>query len=506
MQWHEAVDWDAAGLELADVLSAYLQVDTRNPPGEETRGAEFLAALLEAEGIPSRIVEHAPGRGALIARLEGSGEQQPLCLLSHIDTVPWDIEGWPEETGPLSGAIDADGVVWGRGALDMKGLGAVELMTMIWLKRLGVPLSRDIVLLAVADEEVGNHGARYLAENHWEEIGCSHMINEGGIGVQDALFDGQTVYAISVAEKGVLWLKMIASGAPGHGSTPRLDEAPARLLDAIDRLAERRPEAIWNPATYELLYEVGQTREGLEKAVMTRPASVRSLVKGKLLSNPATAAMITDTVHLTGLDGFNEPNVVPSEVAAILDCRIQPDTDPKILLTELEGMFEDMPWIRFEVIHSLAGNGSPWDDPFYAALASHLEAQDPNGVAGPIVSVGFTDSIVFRPLGVRAYGIEPFSVSGDELATMHGHGERVSIDNLRRGLRVLFGAVVDVSAADGGSPPVEPMQVPVRTSPEPAAEAPEQVEEAAAVEGAAEVEDPAEAAEPTRVEGAGSAP
>ena len=183
VEWHAAIDWEQAGAELGDVLSAYLQVDNRNPPGNETVGAELLASLLEAEGIPSRIVEHSPGRGSLIARLEGSGQQPPLCLMSHIDTATWEVEGWPEETGPLSGAIDEQGVVWGRGALDMKGLGAVELMTMIWLKRLEVPLDRDIVLLAVADEEVGNAGALYVAREHWDEIGCSHMINEGGIGV-----------------------------------------------------------------------------------------------------------------------------------------------------------------------------------------------------------------------------------------------------------------------------------------------------------------------------------
>jgi acetylornithine deacetylase/succinyl-diaminopimelate desuccinylase-like protein len=298
------------------------------------------------------------------------------------------------------------------------------------------------------------------------------MINEGGIGIQDAFFDGQTVYAISVAEKGVLWLKMIASGEPGHGSTPMPDEAPTRLLAAIGRLAERPVDPIWNPATYELLFNIGETRSGLERAALTHPASVRSLLKGRLMGIPATAAMITNTVHVTGLEGANQPNVVPSEVAAILDCRLQPDTDPGVLLAELEAMYVDEPWIRFEVIHQLAGNGSPWDDPFYAALVRHLEEQDPSGVAGPIVSVGFTDSIVFRPLGVRAYGIAPFSVPADELVTMHGHGERVSLENLQRGLRVVFGAVVDVSAADGGSPPAEPMGVPVRPEPVPEREPP----------------------------------
>ena len=269
---------------------------------------------------------------------------------------------------------------------------------------------------------------------------------------------------------------MIASGAPGHGSTVHPDEAPTRLVEAIGRLAERKTDPVWTSATYELLYNIGQTREGLERAVLTHPASVRSLLKGRLLGNPATAAMITNTVHLTGMDGANEPNVVPSEVAAILDCRIQPDVDPGVVLAELEAMFADMPWIRFEVILQMAGNGSPWDDPFYAALVRHVEEQDPAGVAGPIVSVGFTDSILFRPLGVRDYGIEPFSVTPEEAGTMHGDCERVSLENMQRALQVVFAAVVDVSAADGGSPPESPMKVPVQ--PEPVEEPAAEVEEA----------------------------
>jgi acetylornithine deacetylase/succinyl-diaminopimelate desuccinylase-like protein len=463
--WHQAVDWEDAGVEAAQVLSGYLQVDTRNPPGNETLGAEHLARLLAAEGIESRIVEHAPGRGSLLARLEGSGQEAPICLLSHIDVVPWEDDGWPTHH-PLSGDIDEDGVIWGRGALDMKGMGAVELMTMIWIKRLDIPLKRDVILLAVSDEEVGNHGARYIADNHWGEIGCSHMVNEGGLGVRDALFEGQTVFAISTFEKGVLWLKMIASGAPGHGSTPRPDEAPARLIEAIARLDERDVPTHYHPATVELFYRIGMGRSGLEQTVLTRPKAVKALLEKRLLGVPATAAMMTNTVHLTGMDGFNEPNVVPAEVAAILDCRIQPDVDPREILAELEALYADMPWIRFEVLHEMVGNGSPWDDPFYAALAHHLVDGREDAVAGPIVSVGFTDSIIFRPLGVRAYGIAPFEVNEAEASTMHGNDERLSVASVRGGLKALFSAVVDVSAAPGGTPPATPMKVPVRRSPE----------------------------------------
>ena len=431
------------------MLSAYLQVDTINPPGLETRGAEFLAEVLRREGIESEIHEFAPGRGSLVARLRGSGDEPPVCLMSHIDVVTAEDEHWPDDKGPLSGTIDDDGVIWGRGALDMKGMGVLELMTMVWAKRLDLPLKRDIILLAVADEEIGNFGARQMVDEYWDELGCGHMVNEGGFGVRDVFFEGQTVYATSVAEKGVLWVRMTAHGEPGHGSTPREAEAPRRLVEAIARIEQRKTEAQYHEALYDLLYHIGMTREGLEKAVMTRPASVRALVEGKLMANPATRAMLTDTVHLTGLDGAEEPNVVPSAVTAIFDCRLQLTTTEEDVLDELRELVDHDPNITFEVVASKAGNESPWDDPFYAALTTHAVAGNPDAVAGPILSVGFTDSIYFRDKGTRAYGLIPFSISGEELATMHGHCERVSKENVRDGLRILFSAVVDVTAEEG---------------------------------------------------------
>ena len=458
--WHAAVDWDSASREAADVLASYLRVDTRNPPGNESRGARWMASLLEREGIAWKIVGGTPERGNLIARLPGDGSDKPLCLLSHTDVVPWDDAGWEGGPAPLSGEIDEDGVIWGRGALDMKGIGTVELMTMLWLKRLNVPLKRDVILLAVSDEEVGNTGARYVVDNHWGEIGCSHMINEGGIGVKDVFFDDQVLYAISVAEKGVLWLRMIVSGEPGHGSTPRPDEAPSRLIEAANVLAERKPEVTYHPSLDELFYNVGSQRSGLEKAVLTHPAGWRWLLKGQLLDNPATAAMITNTVHLTGLEGANQPNVVPSEVSALLDCRVQPDIDPNVVLQELRDLFADKPWIRFEVLTKIQGNGSPWDDPFFAALSRAITSGRAGVVAGPMVSVGFTDSILFRPLGVHAYGIAPFEVIDEDLMTMHGNKERVSVENVGRGLHILLQAVLDVSAADGGAVPSTPVAPP----------------------------------------------
>jgi acetylornithine deacetylase/succinyl-diaminopimelate desuccinylase-like protein len=434
------IDWPAAATEAVDVLSRYLQVDTTNPPGNETAGARFLAGELEKAGITSEIVEFAPGRGSLIARLDGADEAPPLCMLSHIDVVTAEPTRWKH--APLSGTV-ADGAVWGRGALDMKGMGAIELLTLIHLKRLGIPLKRDVVLLAVADEEVDGKGAEQVAKM-WDRVGCSHLVNEGGLGLRDVFFEGQGLYAISVGEKGALWVRMVATGMPGHGSTPVPGRAPEVLRRALDLLAEREPALTWSPALMETFRRSGAHHGGLAGGLLQRRGLVKLMLKKRLMGKPPTAAVLTNTVNVTGLGGANQPNVVPSEVWAVLDCRLLPGVQPTDMLAELRGIVAD-PAVRFEVIDQKVGNTSPWEDPLFEALARRAVEGRPDAVAGPVLSVGYTDSITFRPLGVHAYGFVPFMVSGDEMGTMHGDDERVSVEELGRGLKILLQAVADVS-------------------------------------------------------------
>lgn len=440
------MDWTAAGDEAVRVLSAYLRVDTRNPGGSETLGARFLQDQLAAEGISSEIHEFAPGRGSLVARLPGSGAEPPLCLLSHIDVVPFEAERWPVDAGGLSGVVK-DGAVWGRGALDMKGMGVLELQTMLWLKRNAVPLRRDVILLAVADEEVGGGGARLLAERHWKEIGCSQLVNEGGLGLKGLFFEGQTVYGISVAEKGTLWVHLSVEGPAGHGSRPDPTQAPARLTRALARLEAWRDRPTFHPALLELFDAVGAGRSGVERLVLRSPLLVRTLLKPRLMAQSATRAAITDTINVTGFAAGNgSVNVVPSEARATLDCRLLPGTTPAQMEALLRDIIAD-DGIRLEIDEARSSNESPTDDSLYRALAARAVEGRPDAVAGPIVSVGFTDSIYLRPLGVRAYGFVPFEITLEEAETMHGHGERVSVENVRNGLRILYNAVVDVVAA-----------------------------------------------------------
>jgi acetylornithine deacetylase/succinyl-diaminopimelate desuccinylase-like protein len=446
-RWRAQVDWEASQAETVALLSAYLQVDTRNPPGMEEVGASFLGARLDAEGIPWALLPHSEGRASLVARLNATNPTAgPLCLVSHLDVVGWEDERWPADRGPLSGAI-VEGSIWGRGALDMKGMGALELQTMILLKRLQVPLSRDVVLLALADEEVANVGAREAVDRYWDQIGCSHAINEGGLGVKDAIFDGESVHGVSVAEKGILWVELIATGRAGHGSTPYPGEAPDRLRDAMVAIDRMRARPVFDETMLDLLDAIGRTHGGATGAVLRSPFLVRTLARKKLMNEPATRAILTDTIHLTGVYGAVAPNVVPSEARAMYDCRLRPGTTPGAMLERLREATAHVDGVRFEVISAAESSASPTDDPLFRALVRYAVEGRPAAAAGPLLSVGYTDSMDLRRKGVRAYGYVPFEVTAEDAETMHGHGERVPVSEVGSGLERLFSVVVDVAAA-----------------------------------------------------------
>lgn len=453
----DRVDWPAATAELTTRLSELLRIRSVNPPGDEALAVTWLDGVLQAEGIATEIVPLADGRSSLIARLPGSGADKPLCLLSHVDVVPAEADRWSVD--PYSGEVK-DGFVWGRGALDMKGMTALELATMLQLARLDVPLRREVILLAVADEEVDSKGMESLLPI-WDRIGCSHVVNEGGYGLDGLFFAGQTFHAISVAEKGAVWMKMIATGEPGHGSTPVPGRAPEHLAKALGKLAERKDVVHWAPALMESFRRVGEEHGGVEGAILQSPGLVKSLVKGKLMANPATHAALTNTVNVTGYFGGTQPNVVPSEVGAILDCRILPGQTADALIAELTALVDD-PAVRFEVISTTNANESPWDDPFFEALAARAVEGQEHAVAGPVVSVGYTDSQALRPLGVHAYGYVPFVIDPKLLGTAHGDDERVPVAELQPGLRRLLAAVLDVSleVSEGARPPVPPRSAP----------------------------------------------
>lgn len=440
--WADKVDWPAARAEAVDLLSRYLQVDTINPPGNELAGAQFLAAKLQEDGIESEVWEIAPGRANLMARVKGSGDEAPLCLLSHIDVVTADADAWTHP--PLSGFVDDEGYIWGRGAMDMKSVGVVELLSAVWLKRLGVPLRRDVILLAVADEEVDNRGAQALADR-WADIGCSQLMNEGGLGVKDALVDGVSVFAVSFVEKGNLWLRLHATGEPGHGSTPLPDTAPLRLAEAVERLRHYDPKPQFHPELYKLTHAIGVAAGGITGAVLRSPALTRSLAAPQLMANPLGAAILTNTMNVTGFGGAEQPNVVVGDAWVQLDVRLLPGVTPDDMLAELQALVGEQPYYRWEVLGGGQAVESPTDDSLFRAITSNVQRAFPEAAVGPFIMMGSTDSTLLRPLGVHAYGIVPFVLSEEELRGFHGDNERLHRDQLGKGLEVMLRIVLEAA-------------------------------------------------------------
>jgi acetylornithine deacetylase/succinyl-diaminopimelate desuccinylase-like protein len=305
--WSTASEWARAAPER---LAEYIRVNTENPPGNETRGAAFFGAILEAAGIAYQTAESAPGRGNIWARLEG-GDEPALVLLNHMDVVPADLNYWSTE--PYAGTI-RDDYVYGRGALDMKGLGIVQLQAFLALHASGRPLTRDVLFVATADEEAGGaYGAGWLVENRPEIFAnVGYLLNEGGGGTE---LGTDTVFTVEVTQKVPLWLRLTAHGNPGHGSTPQLETAVTRALRAGERLAR-------TDFPVHLVPAVAQMFEGMapyqDEALAARYADLASAVEDPAflrylqLVNPAHHALLRNTCSLTRLQGSNKINVVPT--------------------------------------------------------------------------------------------------------------------------------------------------------------------------------------------------
>lgn len=419
--------------EAAEVLSAYLRIDTTNPPGNEAAGASFLACVLHDHGLECQILETAPGRSSLLARLQGSGEGKPLVFLNHIDVVPADPESW--QVNPFSGEIN-DGFVWGRGALDMKGMGIMQLMAFIALAGEGRPLRRDLVFMAVPDEEAGGYaGAKLLLERHPGELEADLVINEGGYALLD-LVPGKPFFMVACAEKYGLWLRLLQHGQGGHGSMPTGKGAPELLVRALARFLEHRRPLRINPVMQAFFSRLAEYWEILEPYRRDGKAETlaRIIQDTALDAIPALNAVLRDTASLNVLHAGSKINVIPDRAEAFLDCRLLPETEAQ----EFMGFVRD----------ALAGEGlqidsyqdmeksppSPWEgEPYRAVEESILECY-PDAVASPFMLSGLSDSRFFRARGVPCYGIIPARISLSDLPRVHGADERISVQDVRDGV------------------------------------------------------------------------
>ncbi len=435
------IDWDEVTEEATDILSRYLTIDTTNPPGNEAPAAHFLAELLRAEGIDDITFydasdERSQGRVSMRACLPGDGSAKPLVLLNHTDVVPVERDGWQED--PFAGLVK-DGVIWGRGAMDMKGMGVMELIALFLMRRHGMPHRRDIVFFAVADEEAGSeYGVEFLDRNHPEALDAEYVINEGGWGSTEVLGVRRPAFNCAVSEKGPCWLKLTTEGRPGHGSVPFGHNALDRLVRALHRIQEwQRPRTI----VPELAEYFAQAREA---GFLDEEPSEEAIARlGD--RNPLIRALTSNTISLTTAHSGVKHNVIPATAEATLDCRLVPGMDSDVFVEELREVIDD-PKIHIERILDSSTPPSPINTELMSVIQEVVREHVEDAVVLPGVSAGFTDSRVFRRRGITAYGFIPILVEPAEGATMHGHNERISIENLTLGCQMLFEIVRRISA------------------------------------------------------------
>ena len=441
------IDWAALGDETVDLLRRYLMIDTTNPPGNEIAGTRFLAEVLARDGIESETIEAAPGRASLRARLPGDGSLGGIVLHHHIDVVYADRRYWTVD--PFGGAI-ADGYLYGRGAIDMKSTGILHLAAMLALKRAGVPLKRDLVFLATADEEAGSEfGAQYIADHRRDWLaGAEYAISElAAIHTDPSL--RAPVGAIVISEKTGLPLVLTARGEPGHGSMPWPDTAPNRLVRALNRLLEAERPIRVLPEVQEFFTRVSGLMSAESAAGYDDlETSLRDPeFRGRFLSNRQYAAMVRATFAVTMLRGSEKSNVIPPEASAQIDCRMLAGDDPEEIAAWVRGVIADE-HVQVKIAREpKIPNLSPPDTDLYKAMADALQRRAPGVVVAPMILVAFTDSWVFRRCGLHGYGFSPFVMDDAELQGLHGNDERISLENLREGVRVYTEMLMKVAGA-----------------------------------------------------------
>ena len=469
--------------EATALLQQYVAIDTSNPPGDTRKTADFLTTIFRREGIPVTRYESAAGKSIVYARLKATVSPpagKAIVLLHHMDVVPADRGRW--RTDPFTPTIKtADrgagpaGVsddLWARGAFDMKGQGVAHILAFLELKRQGVPLARDVILLAEPDEEVGGAmGARWMIANHYAELDPEYVIDEGGVGSPDLFAPGKLVYGISVAEKKIVWLKVRAEGIAGHGSQPNDQNPNDRLVKALARLLEdRSPERLALRPNQTPARRPNQTpalrpnqipalqpnqipalrpnQTPVARGFQPSGPSIVDVMRaniGTFAQNKFTNAIQRSTIALTWFrSGVGEPpkiNVIPSVAEAGLDCRVLPGTTKDQWMEEVRRRLGD-PSLKLELINESDDPiVTPHDTPLYRNLEAAIKSRHRDALVSPILIPYGTDSNAFRPKGVKSYGIFPAIVSAEAVASMHGDAERVPLDAVTEAAQVLFEAL-----------------------------------------------------------------
>ncbi|MCP4727793.1 MAG: M20/M25/M40 family metallo-hydrolase [bacterium] len=418
--------WKKIEDETVDLFKRYIRTNTMNPPGDVTSAIEFYSGIFDREGIPYEVfwTDRENGKGNILAHLKGSGRKRPVMMLNHMDVVPVDMESW--DVDPFD-AVTKDGYIFGRGTLDMKNYGIVQMMSMVLLKRNGITLDRDLFFLAVCDEETsGELGAGWIARNKWDDIDAEYVLDEGGFGTQRFFTnDDRLIFSVGVAEKKVCWLKLDTYGTEGHGSMPPKENANFIMTRALGKVADYETPITINPVVREMINRLGP-----------------------LADTPYNNALQRNTISLTVIQGYvGDPpksNVIPDESHAVLDCRLLPETDPDEFIEELKQVINDD---RVEINYIEAPKEAivaPFDTDMFRAIEKETKEVFPESITLPHLIIYGTDSRFFRDKGAICYGFFPGPVTMDEYRRIHGNNERIRETSIRSAVKIYYNVMKSV--------------------------------------------------------------
>ena len=444
-------DWKTLEVETLSRLQTLIRFDTTNPPGNELPLARYLEISLKAEGIETEVLEPSRDRAAVIARIRGNGSKRPVMLLAHMDVVGVERASW--SCDPFEGRI-ADGYLYGRGAIDDKGMLAANLMTMLVVKRSlvrsGAKLSRDVLFVATSDEEAGGTwGIGWLAEHHGEQLDAEYAINEGGR--TRIIQGGQTYLAVQTAEKISHVVTATARGPAGHAAIPLPDNAIFRLARALDKLSRYTEPVVLTETTSQFfaglakVWPVPAEREAMAALVGNDPKASEAAAK-RLSSIAVFNAVLRNGISPTILEGGSRFNVIPASSGAVMNVRTIPGQRIDDVVQRMRAAVADE---DVEIEITQRGVEAPASDPgspFFKAIAASATQLDPAITVVPYLSTGVTDSARLRQMGVQAYGVLPFPMAPSDEERMHGHDERVPIEALHFGTRLIYGAIERITS------------------------------------------------------------
>ncbi len=453
------IDWKIEGDRCVALLQDLIRIPTvnRGDPSQggggcnERPAAERVADFLRDAKLDPILLEPEKNRTSVVTRLRGTGAKPPILLNAHLDVVEADASKWRHD--PFAAEIH-DGYIWGRGAVDMKHMAAMSACVMRLLaERIGPnKLTRDIIFAAVADEEAAcSKGSLFLVDEHPEKVRAEYTLGEIGAFSQHIL--GRSFYPIQVAEKGVCWVRATFEGEAGHGSMPKEDNAVLKLGRAITRLGKRLPQHPTESVT-KFIDAMASELPAPQKHALKRlkTPQVAALILDYLVKDESQrrtfGALLSNTATPTVVRGGNKVNVIPGYATLEIDGRTLPGQSESAFLAELREVLGDE--AKLEVIRSLPPVETSERTPLFSHLTNVLRRHDPLALPIPFVIPGFTDAKAYAKLGSKCYGFSPVKFDPTHeisfSAMYHGHDERVPVDGVHWGLRVLYDAVAGFAA------------------------------------------------------------